>query len=247
MRNLLFSAACLALLAGAPARAADPTQVSFQTAAKPSPADVDFLFRLGMLEGHMMVGHDLLAAHRNALALPHFGHPVRELYEDVADYITAHRIAPFDVQLIRLEAAVASDPNGPATETLYQQTLATVHAARETVPAALRNSVPEMIRVCADTIDAASGEYGEALDRGQVVTLVEYHDSRGFISYVAQELEELKRTHSAAMDQDTLGKFQAVLARAQWIVDPLIPSPQPRASVSQYRAVASQAASIVSK
>ena len=247
MRHHLAAALLLATAAAAPVRAADPTPVSYAATAKPNPADVDFLFRLGMLEGHMMVGHDLLAAKRNALALPHFGHPVRELYEDVSDYIGSHHIKPFDTQLIRLEAAVASDPTGAATEALYQQTLATVHAARETAPAALRNSVPEMIRVCADTIDAASGEYGEALDRGQVVTMVEYHDSRGFISYVAQELDDLKRTHASALDQDTLGKFQAVLARAQWIVEPLMPAPQPRASVSQYRAVASQAAALVSK
>ena len=194
-----------------------------------------------------MVGHDLLAAKRNGLAMPHFGHPVRELYEDISGYISSHKVKPFDAQLIRLEASVAADPYSPATEALYQQTLATLHTARETAPAALRDSVPEMVRVCSDTIDAASGEYGESLDRGQVTVLVEYHDSRGFISYVAQELAELKRDHPDALDQDTLGKFQTVLARAQWIVDPLMPAPQPRASVSQYRAVASEAAALVTK
>ena len=96
MRHYLAAALLLATAAAAPVRAADPTPVSYAATAKPNPADVDFLFRLGMLEGHMIVGHDLLAAKRNALALPHFGHPVRELYEDVSDYIGSHHIKPFD-------------------------------------------------------------------------------------------------------------------------------------------------------
>jgi hypothetical protein len=35
-----------------------------------------------------------------------------------------------------------------------------------------------------------------------------------------------------------------VLAKAQWIVDPLMPQPTPRASVGQYRTIASEAASV---
>ena len=59
-------------------------------ASAAAPDDTDFLFRLGMLEGHLMVGHDLLAAGKPGLALPHFGHPVRELYDDISDYVAAH-------------------------------------------------------------------------------------------------------------------------------------------------------------
>ena len=233
MRSFLrstFLATCLIAVAAAPAPA--PTSTA---------DDTDFLFRLGMLEGHLMVGHDLSDAKKYGLSLPHFGHPVRELYDDISDYIDKRHLAPFDTQLIKLEAAMAAAPGTPATEAMYQQTIAAVHAARDTVPKTLRDSVPAMIKVCADTIDAASGEYGESLDRGQVVVLVEYHDSRGFISYVQQELDDLKRNHPASLDQDTLAKFQSVLTRAQWIVDPLIPSPQPRASVGQYRTIAGQA------
>src|SRR5579885_738650 len=58
--------------------------------------DVDFLFRLGMLEGHLLVGHELLKANQAALALPHFGHPVRELYDDIADYLAARKFPAFD-------------------------------------------------------------------------------------------------------------------------------------------------------
>jgi hypothetical protein len=214
-------------------------------AAAAPPDDVDFLFRLGMLEGHLIVGHDLLAAGRPGLALPHFGHPVRELYDDISDYVAAKRITPFDTQLIKLEAAVAGAPTAPETEALYQATIKTVQQARLTAPAALRDSVPAMIRICSDTIDAAAGEYGESLNRGRIDVIVEYHDSRGFLSFVAQEAQALAQAHPDPASQGLLARFHTVLAKAQWIVDPLLPAPTPRASVGQYRTIAAEAASLV--
>ena len=101
-----------------------------------------------------------------------------------------------------------------------------------------------MIRICSDTIDAASGEFGEALQQGRVATLIEYHDSRGFIDYVAQQVSELKASHPDAASQSLLDRFGAVLAKAQWIVGDLMPAPAPRASVSAYRAVAAEAAAL---
>lgn len=209
------------------------------------PDDTDFLFRLGMLEGHLMVGHDLIKAGQNGLALPHFGHPVRELYDDIEDYVAAKHIAPFDAQLIRLEAAVASAPQAPQTEALYQATIKTLHDARNVAPAAIRDSVPAMIKICSDTIDAAAGEYGEALNRGKIDAVVEYHDSRGYISYVAQAAADLAASHPDQASQSMLSRFKAVLAKAQWIVDPLLPAASPRASVGQYRTVAAEAAGVV--
>ena len=206
--------------------------------------DVDFLFRLGMLEGHLMVGHELLEAHQPSLALPHFGHPVRELYDDISDYLDAHKFPPFDKQLIALEAAVTAAPESPDTQAKYQAVIATVHKARELAPAELRASLPEMIRVCSDTIDAAAGEFGESLERGRVTAMIEYHDSRGFLEYVAQQIDELRAVNDDPASQGLLDRFKATLAKAQWIVGELLPSPTPRASVGQYRAVAAEAAKI---
>jgi hypothetical protein len=203
--------------------------------------DFDFLFRLGMLEGHLMVGHELLQAHQPALALPHFGHPVRELYDDISGYLQQKNFPAFDKQLATLEAAVGGAPDSPATEAQYQAAIVTLHKARELAPADLRASLPEMINVCANTIDAASGEYGEALERGRVAVIVEYHDSRGYLEYVAQQVKDLKAVHRDPQSQALLDRFDAVLAKAQWIVGDLLPAPTPRASVGTYREIASEA------
>jgi hypothetical protein len=204
----------------------------------------DFLFRLGMLEGHLMIGHDLLQAKQPSLALPHFGHPVRELYDDISDYLAKNKFPQFDGQLAALEASVAAAPDSADTEARYQAAIVTVHKAREIAPASLRASLPEMIQICSDTIDAASGEYGEGLEHGRIAVIVEYHDSKGYLEYVAQQLGEMFAAHRDAASQDLLDRFKAVLAKAQWIVEPLLPDPTPRASVGTYRAIAAEAAAI---
>ena len=205
--------------------------------------DTDFLFRLGLLEGHLIIGGELMDAGQGKLALPHFGHPVRELYDDIADYVIAHKLPSFEPDLIRLEAAVAAAPAAPATKALFATIIGTVHRARATAPPALRAAVPEMIRICAAAVDAAAGEFGGALDHGRIDNIVEYHDSRGYIAYVAQELDRIA-ANAAPADQGLIGRFRAVLARAQWIVAPLLPGQTPRAALSAYRQIATDAATV---
>jgi hypothetical protein len=199
------------------------------TAALPTAAradatqeDRDFLFRMGLLEGHLTVAHDLVAAHKAQLAIPHFGHPVRELYDDIGPYLKAHNFPPFKRELAGLEASATAAPYTKETEAKYQAVIATVHKARDLAPAELRASVPDMLKICAETIDAASGEYNGAIQRGKVTQLVEYHDSRGFISEVTRLVASMQagadETQKALLD-----RFQVVLAKAESIVQPLLP------------------------
>ncbi len=191
-----------------------------------------------------MVGHELLRAHQPALALPHFGHPVRELYDDISDYLQKRKFPAFDGELARLEAAATAAPESADTEAQYQAIVVVVHKARELAPAEVRASVPEMIKLCSDVMDAASGEYGESLEHGRVAAVVEYHDSRGYLAYVDQQIAELSATHPDPQSQGLFDRFKAILAKAQWIVGDLLPAPTPRASVATYRAIASEAAEV---
>jgi hypothetical protein len=252
---LVSSAVCVVLLgaalAGAQPRPAPIPSVALGVTkiedSKADSPDVDFLFRLAMLEGHLLVGHELVQAHQAPLALPHFGHPVKELYDDISVYLKQKKFPAFDKDLIALEAAVTAAPDAPATEAKYQAVMTTVRKARATAPAALRASLPEMIRICANTIDAASGEYGEAIEQGKISSVVEYHDSRGYLEYVAKQVDELKRAHPDPQSQALIDRFTAVLARAQSIVADLLPGPTPKASVDDYRAIAAEARDLAQK
>jgi hypothetical protein len=53
--------------------------------------------------------------------------------------------------------------------------------------------------------------------------------------------------HPDAASQSTLDRFKTVLAKAQYIVGDLMPAPTPRASVSDYRAIAAEATGIAKK
>jgi hypothetical protein len=228
----------LCLVAGSPVRAAD---------APAGSDDTDFLFRLGMMEGHLLVGHELFQAHKAEMALPHYGHPVKELYDDLSPYLAQHKFPPFDKDLIALEAAATTAPDAPAAEAKYQAVIATIHKARDLAPTALRASLPAMIKICANTVDAASGEYGEGLEQGKIASVVEYHDSRGYLEFVAEQVAELRKAHPDASSQALLDRFDAVLKKAQWIVADLVPQPAPRATLDEYRAIAAEAIAVVPK
>ena len=100
------------------------------TTPAPASDDADYLFRLGIMERHLMIGGALLDAHQDQFALPHFGRPVLELYEDIADALAEKRIPAFDGALNRLEAAVAARPQAPETQQIFAEAIATLHRAR---------------------------------------------------------------------------------------------------------------------
>lgn len=215
-----------------------------QAVASTADESTEFLFRLGMLQGHLIVGHDLLKAGKPKLAQPHFGHPVRELYDDVKGYLDDNHVPSFEADLIALDTQAAKAPGSAETEAKYQAVIQDLEQARQTVPAAIRDSVPAMIDICSDTIDAAAGEYGESIVKGRIHEIAEYHDSRGFISYVAESIDRLSATHAAPDDTALIGRFKLVLAKAQTIVAPLLPPETPSKSVADYRAVAAEAHAI---
>ncbi len=233
MRKLLLSAA-IAVVLGVP---------QAQAASSNDQAS-DFLFRLGMLKGHLMVGHDLLQAGKTKLAMPHFGHPVRELYDDIKGYLDDNKIPSFESALVDLEDSAAKSADSPETEQRYQAVIAKVEQARQSTPVAVRDSVPAMIEICADTIDAAAGEYGEAINKGRIEEVAEYHDSHGYISAVQAQVDELAANHPSAADQSMIARFRAVLAKAQNIVGSLMPPEAPKQSVADYRRVAQEARAV---
>lgn len=234
MARRLLTFALLAALAVSPLAAAPSPQDAAQQ-------DREFLFRLGLMEGHLAVGQELVTAKKAQMAVPHFGHPVRELYDDMVAYLKAHNIPAFKRDLVGLEAAVTAAPYAASTTAKYKDVMAALDRARQAVPAEIRDSVPETLRICADTIATAAGEYNGAIEKGKVANLVEYHDSRGFVYQAAGQVQKLKAAHPEAANVE---KFQDVVVKAETIVQPLIPEPKPRATVAQYRAIAAEAAQV---
>lgn len=207
-------------------------------AAAISNADhAELLFKLGLLEGHLMVAQELIDAKQPRLALPHFGHPVRELYDDISDELHRRGISGFDGELVSLEAFAAGKPNDPAFGAQYGKVIGIVAAIRATVPAGLLDSPPFMLGVLGEIAATAAEEYSESIEGGRIEKPIEYHDSRGYLAYADKEL---RRLEARPEERGTLVDARAKLTELQAIVGPLLPPERPSASVAAYKAIVVQ-------
>ena len=201
-------------------------------------ADFDLLEKLGLLEGHLMIGKALLEASMPREAMPHFGHPVRELYTYIEPQLQQRGVAPYDADLSALEAQARQGAGG-AFATLYASVIQKLNATRATV-AAERSSAPRfMIGVIAQlTIDVAS-DFGEAQERGRIVNTVEYHDAMGFLGYSQGLTDRLARGASGRAAQ----AYQAIMMElrgAQRAFPALQPPTRPPITVATIRGHASR-------
>lgn len=190
--------------------------------------DEDFAMRLVLIEGHLQVGRELIEAGQTQNSLPHFGHPVRELYSDMIPVIVHRHGQQFDRDLIALEGLAARENNSTTFRTAFDAALAKVHAARDLIPAEKWADDQFVLGLVADTANVASQEYRNALVGGRIDSLVEYHDARGFIF----RLSDILATHHGT--DPRLAQAAALVAELRAFVEPLNPPNPPRASDIQF-------------
>lgn len=190
--------------------------------------DADFALRLGLLEGHLMVGRQLLEANHKDDALPHFGHPVHELYGDMRPVIAARHLPQFDRDLIAAEAEAASQGNTPAFQTLLRSALDKAAQARASIPHDEWSSDAFTLRLVADIAGAATEEYRNAIVGGKIGSLVEYEDARGFILYA----DSVLAAHTSS--DPKIAQARALITELKAYVAPLLPPDTPAATEAQF-------------
>lgn len=222
---------------------AEAPQHGDMSPAKPSTAgqeDADFGLRLALLEGHLIVGRELVDAGQPQNAGPHFGHPVRELYGDISPVIDARHGVQFRNELVVLEATVGVQPGSETFKTRFAKVMSEIHDARVLIPAPVLASDDYTLRLVADIAMTASQEYRNAIIAGKIGSLVEYHDARGFIFYATQLLKE-RETSPNPKIRDAI----ATIARLRLIVSALNPPATPVASDAQFEAEAAHLREII--
>ena len=215
------------------------TVIPVANAAISNEDHAELLFKIGLLEGHLMVGRELIEAKQPRLALPHFGHPVRELYDDISGELQRRGVTGFDGELIALEALAAGKPNDPAMNAQYEKVIGIIAAVRSTVPAALLDNERFMLGVLGEVATIASEDYSESIESGRIEKPVEYHDSRGYLAYADKELRRLEG-RPALHGSPNLALARAKLTEMRAIVGPLLPPERPLKSVAAYKAVVAQ-------
>ncbi|PSB17451.1 DNA uptake protein [Phormidesmis priestleyi ULC007] len=150
--------------------------------------DVDFMTKLGLMKGHMLVAKELLDLQKPDQAEPHIGHPVEEIYADVEDQLNDRNIKEFKTGLIALQDTVkagAKDANKVDTE--FKTSMQAVDGAIAALPETQRTSPDFVLQTINGLLDTANSEYTAAIADGKISQAIEYQDSRGFVIY-ANEL-----------------------------------------------------------
>ncbi|HEY9298144.1 MAG TPA: helix-hairpin-helix domain-containing protein, partial [Phormidium sp.] len=145
--------------------------------------DVDYMTKLGLMKGHLLVAKELLDKQQPKQAEPHIGHPVEEIYVDVEDQLNERKVKEFKTTLIGLQDLVKSKPKDTKIATEFTNSMQAVDSAIQGIPATQRNSPQFVLKVINGLLDAANSEYEAAIANGKISAAIEYQDSRGFVNY----------------------------------------------------------------
>ncbi|GET40110.1 helix-hairpin-helix domain-containing protein [Microseira wollei] len=170
-----------------------------------SAKDVDYMTKLGLMKGHLLVAKELLDLQQAKQAEPHIGHPVEEIYTDVEEQLKERKVKEFKTTLISLQDLVKSQPKNAKVATEFGNSMQAVDSAIQGIPEAQRQSPKFVLQVINELLDAANAEYGAAIANNKISALIEYQDSRGFVIYAnnlyqtiaAQMAKEHPEAHKA--------------------------------------------------
>jgi Helix-hairpin-helix motif len=165
--------------------------------------DVDYMTKLGLMKGHLLVAKELLDLKQVAQAEPHIGHPVEEIYADVEEQLKERKVPEFKTPLISLlDLVKAGGKDSTKVNTNFTASMKSVDGAIAILPVTQRTSSKFALQIINGLLDTANSEYKAAIANGKIAQVVEYQDSRGFVTY-ANELykaiaPQLKKDNPAA-------------------------------------------------
>ena len=212
---------------GAPAAAAaggeggeDQTKLDADARLDPM---VRFYRDIQLVRGHILVGDELVTAGLWADALPHFLHPVEELYTKLGPEIKIMKMKPF-LQQLKVLAQTVKAKNAAA----YKGALPALNERLDAVDVstiALKSDwMLFAVETAIETMRSAIGEYGESIKDGKFAKAVEYQDARGFV-WQADRLLSSVEAAITAKDSAASARLRTELSelKSAW------PSPVPPA------------------
>jgi Helix-hairpin-helix motif len=211
--------------------------------------DVDYMTKLGLMKGHLMVAKELLDLKQVSQAEPHIGHPVEEIYADVEEQLKERKVPEFKTPLITLLDLVKGGAKDPAkVNSSFATSMKSVDGAIEILPTTQRTSSKFAIQIITGLLNTAKSEYKAAIANGKITQVVEYQDSRGFVTYANQLYKaiepQLKKDRPAAAK--SIGTTLADLTKT-WPapIAPATPVKTPEAVATQIESIESEAQKIV--
>ncbi len=149
--------------------------------------DIDYLTKLALMQGHLLVAKELIDLKQTAAAIPHFGHPIEEIYVDLEEQLAERQVPEFKTALIRLQDLVKSAPTDARIAPTLSTVTASLDQAIQALPSTQRQDQGFVMQVIDGLLETAGAEYQAAIANGKISAAIEYQDSRGFVQ-VAQKL-----------------------------------------------------------
>ena len=138
-------------------------------------SDAAYLVRLGLMRGHLLVGHELFGLGARDAARTHSKHPTDELYAGMDNEFAARGTNGFGVQL-EAHAAASQGDDAAAVGDAY----AILTTAIGTSEAAVSPSAAMIAEVVVELLREAAREFAVGVVDGRLANAHEYQDAYGF-------------------------------------------------------------------
>ena len=184
-------------------------------------ADAGYLFKLGLMRGHLLVGHALYAIGERDAARSHSKHPSDELYAGVAAEFATQGATPFAAELTAHADAVASG-TADDVDAAYATLVAAIAVAEEAVADV---SASLKARVIVLLLREAAREYGIGIVDGQLENAHEYQDAYGF-TQVALRLARAEHARLQGADRETFHRIAMDIQALSDMWPTLVPPPR---------------------
>lgn len=169
------------------------------------------LFRdFALIRGHLLVGDELVKVGLWDEALPHFHHPVEELYAWIGPRLKGQGVRQFDGQLKALAQTVQAK-NAAAYANALKVTRQRMEEAENGMRKFATPLVATRIAAVVAALNTAANEYKEAVEDGKIAKPVEYQDSRGFV-WEAERMIEALSADLTKKDKAALAATRAAFA-----------------------------------
>lgn len=160
---------------------APPSAEEPEVAPAAALSDEAYLVRLGLMRGHLLVGHELHGLGALDAARTHSKHPTDELYAGMENEFAARDVAGFGAELAA-HASVSQGDDAAAVDAAYAALTDAVARAEATVAAS-----PAMIAgVIVALLREAAAEYAIGVVDGRLANAHEYQDAYGFTQIARQ-------------------------------------------------------------
>ena len=138
-------------------------------------SDQQYLVRLGLMRGHLLVGHELYGLNALDAARSHSKHPTDELYAGMEREFAARHTTGFGDEL-EAHAQASLGEDGVAVEAAYETLTAAIARAEAVVDV----SPTMIVGVIVELLREAAFEYGVGIVDGKLSNAHEYQDAYGF-------------------------------------------------------------------